>query len=163
MMESKLVGWVEPAIPIITICVDDGFRRRLNPSYEVHTRPRVPRASGVPHALFGRKIQQSLGRIASRGRRTVFRRHCERSEAIHPFFTRPDGLLRFARNDGTGSANARPMTGSAKQSILLTVAAMDCFARKDVIMRFRPSSPANGSAEWPPDDRLRRAIQYSEA
>src|ERR1700716_2492535 len=26
-----------------------------------------------------------------------------------------------------------------------------------------PSSPANGSAEWPPDDRLRRAIQYSEA
>jgi hypothetical protein len=25
------------------------------------------------------------------------------------------------------------------------------------------SSPANGSAEWPPDDRLRRAIQYSEA
>jgi hypothetical protein len=27
----------------------------------------------------------------------------------------------------------------------------------------QPSSPANGSAEWPPDDRLRRAIQYSEA
>jgi len=26
----------------------------------------------------------------------------------------------------------------------------------------QPSSPANGSAEWPPDDRLRRAIQYSE-
>jgi hypothetical protein len=24
------------------------------------------------------------------------------------------------------------------------------------------SSPANGSAEWPPDDRLRRVIQYSE-
>src|SRR5450631_5887 len=23
------------------------------------------------------------------------------------------------------------------------------------------SSPANGSAEWPPDDRLRRATQYS--
>src|SRR5882757_3498053 len=66
MMESKLVGWVEPAIPIITICVDDGFRRRLNPSYEVHTRPRVPRAPGVPHALFGRKIQQSLGRMARR-------------------------------------------------------------------------------------------------
>ena len=29
--------------------------------------------------------------------------------------------------------------------------------------RSQPSSPANGSAEWPPDDRLRRAIQYSEA
>src|SRR6266550_1311279 len=25
------------------------------------------------------------------------------------------------------------------------------------------SSPANGSAEWPPDDRLRRVIQYSKA
>src|ERR1700704_5221700 len=30
----------------------------------------------------------------------VFSRHCERSEAIHSFFTRQDGLLRFARNDG---------------------------------------------------------------
>jgi hypothetical protein len=29
--------------------------------------------------------------------------------------------------------------------------------------RSQPSSPANGSAEWPPDDRLRRAIQYSKA
>src|ERR1700716_1915500 len=26
-------------------------------------------------------------------------RHCERSEAIHSFFARNDGLLRFARND----------------------------------------------------------------
>src|SRR5216683_1868515 len=26
----------------------------------------------------------------------------------------------------------------------------------------QPSSPATGSAEWPPDDRLRRAIHYSE-
>src|SRR6266851_5270428 len=25
----------------------------------------------------------------------------------------------------------------------------------------QPSSPANGSAEWPPDDRLQRTIQYS--
>jgi hypothetical protein len=25
------------------------------------------------------------------------------------------------------------------------------------------SSSANGSAEWPPDDRLRRMIQYSSA
>src|SRR3984893_4288911 len=35
--------------------------------YQVHTRPRVQRAPGVPHALFGRKINPSLGRIASRG------------------------------------------------------------------------------------------------
>src|ERR1700675_408507 len=27
-------------------------------------------------------------------------RHCERSEAIHSFFARRDGLLRCARNDG---------------------------------------------------------------
>jgi hypothetical protein len=27
-------------------------------------------------------------------------RHCERSEAIHSFFARRNGLLRFARNDG---------------------------------------------------------------
>ena len=74
---------------------------------QAHARPRVPRASGVPHALFGRKIHQRLGRIASRGRERVFRRHCERSEAIHPFFTRQDGLLRFARNDGRGSGLLR--------------------------------------------------------
>ena len=40
--------------------------------YQVHTRPRVQRASGVPHALFGRKINQRLGRIARRGRERVF-------------------------------------------------------------------------------------------
>jgi hypothetical protein len=44
----------------------------------------VQRASGIPHALFGREIYQRLGRIARRGRERVFRRHCERSEAIHP-------------------------------------------------------------------------------
>jgi len=39
--------------------------------YQVHTRPRVQRASGVPHALFGREIYQRLGRIARRGRKRV--------------------------------------------------------------------------------------------
>src|SRR4051794_27575473 len=33
-------------------------------------------------------------------------RHCERSEAIHSSFTRRDGLLRFARNDGGESPAA---------------------------------------------------------
>jgi hypothetical protein len=28
-------------------------------------------------------------------------RHCERSEAIHSFFAWHDGLLRWARNDGS--------------------------------------------------------------
>jgi hypothetical protein len=61
----------------------------------------VQRASGVPHALFGRTIQQSLGRTARRGREVVsgIPRHCERSEAIHSSVTRRDGLLRSARND----------------------------------------------------------------
>src|ERR1700682_499302 len=35
--------------------------------YKVHTRPRVQRAPGIPHALMGRKIKARLGRIASRG------------------------------------------------------------------------------------------------
>ena len=61
----------------------------------------MQRASGVPHALFGRKIFQRLGRMARRGRKRVFSRHCEErsDEAIHSFLRR-DGLLRFARNDG---------------------------------------------------------------
>src|SRR3979409_993990 len=40
--------------------------------YKVHARLRVQRPSGVPHALFGRKIYQRLGRIARRGRERVF-------------------------------------------------------------------------------------------
>src|SRR3981189_3639177 len=50
-------------------------------------------------------------------------------------------------------------------------AAMDCFASPAMTGPTGattpppppPCRPANGSAEWPPDDRLRRAIQYSEA
>src|SRR3981189_3655290 len=34
--------------------------------YQVHTRQRVQRAPGVPHALFGRQIYHWLGRIARR-------------------------------------------------------------------------------------------------
>ena len=75
---------------------------------KLHTRPRVQRASGVPHALFGaRELMQGLGRIARRGRKRVSRHHCERSEAIHSSFTRRDGLLRFARNDGAGDGLLR--------------------------------------------------------
>ncbi|HTB01665.1 MAG TPA: hypothetical protein VK804_14420 [Bradyrhizobium sp.] len=33
------------------------------------------------------------------GRRPIYPRHCERSEAIHGSARRKDGLLRFARND----------------------------------------------------------------
>ena len=83
------------ASPFGTRCYSCAFYH-----YQVHTRPRVQRASGVPRALFGRELMQGLGRIARRGRKRVSRRHCERSEAIHSSFTRRDGLLRFARNDG---------------------------------------------------------------
>ena len=43
-------------------------------------------------------------------------RHCERSEAIHSFFSRRDGLLRFARNDDRGEKRrARPWgTGGSR-------------------------------------------------
>src|SRR5712672_2513525 len=88
-------------------------------------------------------MYQRLGRMARRGRERVFAvpRHCERSEAIHSSFARRDGLLRFARNDGLLWL-FRKLNTSTPHS--------------------QSSSPANGSAEWPPDDRLRRAIQYSE-
>ena len=56
----------------------------------------------------------------------VFSRHCERSEAIHSSYTRRDGLLRFARNDGL---RAMAQHGAPHS---------------------QSSSPANGSAEWPP-------------
>ena len=39
--------------------------------YQVHTRPRVQRAPGIPHALFGREINAQLGRIAPRDREAV--------------------------------------------------------------------------------------------
>ncbi len=66
------------------------------------------------------------------------------------------------------------IASAAKQSIFCC--GMDCFVASLLAMtgaggnslnanapHAQPSSPANGSAEWPPDDRLRRAIQYSEA
>jgi len=51
-----------------------------------------------------------IGRIARRGCERAFSRLCERSEAIHSFFARQDGLLRFARNDG-GGCFMPPLTG----------------------------------------------------
>jgi len=62
----------------------------------------VQRAPGVPHALFGRKIQQRLGASRREGACVWILRFaaCGAAEAIHSFFARQDGLLRFARNDG---------------------------------------------------------------
>jgi len=72
--------------------------------YQVHTRPRVQRAPGIPHALFGRKINARLGRIAPRDRETASDEH-ERT---------------------TLSA---VIASAAKQSIFLSFRGkMDCFA-----------------------------------
>src|SRR5258705_4129816 len=66
-------------------------------------RPAFPAPSEFQEA--GRFLQ-NLGRIAPRGRGVLIwklgQRHCEdrSDEAIHSFFARRDGLLRFARNDG---------------------------------------------------------------
>jgi hypothetical protein len=51
-----------------------------------------------PRPLLGGRFLARLGRIARRGREIAsgVPRHCERSEAIHSFFTRQDGLLRGA-------------------------------------------------------------------
>jgi hypothetical protein len=68
--------------------------------YTSRTRLRVQRAPGIPHALFGRKIQAQLGRNASRGCESVSKlsaslrangsRECALDdrfrEAIHSFF-----------------------------------------------------------------------------
>ena len=51
-------------------------------------RGEVTRVADVMHALISDSIFKQPDR------------HCERSEAIHSSFTRRDGLLRFARNDG---------------------------------------------------------------
>src|SRR6266581_7705118 len=75
-----------------------------------------------PRPLWAEDSATARAHCAARSRMRVCR-HCEErsDEAIHSFFARHDGLLRFARNDGTGCANARPMTGSAKQFIFLFV------------------------------------------
>jgi hypothetical protein len=74
-----------------------------------HTRLRVHRAPGIPHALYlsGRRLIANLGRIPPRECEGVAERHCEErsDEAIHSYllsFLLIHGLLRCARNDGFG-------------------------------------------------------------
>src|SRR5258706_3072044 len=76
-------------------------------------------ASSARHSLrppiSGRKAQTQLGRIAPRGRGRMLVCHCEeRSDANR-------------HCEPTGRANARPMTGYAKQSIARATVTMDCF------------------------------------
>ena len=63
----------------------------------------MQRASGIPHALFGREIYQQLGRMAQRGRvcaSGIAVIASAAKQSIKP--QRKNGLLRFARNDGRG-------------------------------------------------------------
>ena len=78
---------------------------------KAHARLRVQRASGVPHALYWArdKCKPRAHRVARiKSYAELYQRHCERSEAIHSFFARQDGLLRFARNDGGDTPHSRP-------------------------------------------------------
>ncbi len=70
--------------------------------YKVHTRLRVQRAPGIPHALSWAEDSSTPRalRVARSRSRIWIRRHCERSEAIHLSFCCGHGLLRSARNDG---------------------------------------------------------------
>ncbi len=68
--------------------------------HEAHTRLRVQRAPGIPHALFGRARDKCKPRTLRAARTKsymqLYQRHCERSEAIHSFFLLQHGLLRGA-------------------------------------------------------------------
>src|SRR5450631_2725311 len=76
---------------------------RVRSTTTIATRPRVHWASGIPHALFGRKIDAQLGRSAPRDREVVcgIRAPSLRAQRSNPSFFPPrNGLLRCARNDG---------------------------------------------------------------
>src|SRR6266704_3588210 len=73
--------------------------------FKVHTRPRVQRASGVPHALFGRKIQvKPRAHRAARTKSypTLYQRHCEEHlRRSNPHFLCVEmDCFACARNDG---------------------------------------------------------------
>jgi hypothetical protein len=65
--------------------------------------PRESGASSTPRLIGSiNDVSGILDRLLSRAMTAggSTNRHCERSEAIHSFFARRNGLLRCARNDG---------------------------------------------------------------
>src|ERR1700720_1930384 len=69
---------------------------------KVHTRPRVQRAPGIPHALNGgRKVHANLGRFVPRDREVAFVVGTVIASAAKQSIlsSRRGGLLRCARND----------------------------------------------------------------
>src|SRR5713226_8917361 len=100
-----------PVYSLLLVCVQ--------PLPSAHETAGAAGTRHSPRPLWGRELNAQLGRIAPRDREVVCgivakpyveleQRHCERSEAIHSFFTWRAGLLRFARNDETGRENVRP-------------------------------------------------------
>ena len=79
-----------------------------------HSRDPLARNDGLSSAQDG--LSQRVARMARRGREvaSAVPRHCERSEAIHSFFARQDGLLRCARNDDAARwiASRSPPSGA---------------------------------------------------
>src|SRR5258707_11872996 len=77
------------------------------PHYTLHTRLRVQRAPGIPHALKGARDKCTTRALhATRSRSRIWTsRHCEErsDEAIQLSIARRHGLLRFARNDGSAT------------------------------------------------------------
>jgi hypothetical protein len=81
----------------------------------MHTGPRVQRASGIPCSLVLRDNDTQASGASRR----------ENADVYLLFDIRIKFLPRHC--EPTGRANARPMTGSAKQSIVRLVLKLDCF------------------------------------
>jgi hypothetical protein len=77
-----------------------------------HARLWVHWAPGIPHALFGRKINAQLGRIAPRDRKAVFANRL--SDCHRPSAGRPNG---------------RPMTGSGGRSSIPELSVIESRSR----------------------------------
>jgi hypothetical protein len=60
----------------------------------------VDAAASGAQVIAGRVSRERSDGAPTNDFATLYQRHCERSEAIHSFFRRRDGLLRCARNDG---------------------------------------------------------------
>jgi hypothetical protein len=85
---------------------------------------RAHRTPGIPCALFGAELIATLrAQRVARVIRMSKGRHCERSEAIHSFFARRDGLLRCARNDADGARHALSCHHPRKRMIQYSEAA----------------------------------------
>src|SRR5882762_9115525 len=148
MRESRTYGSVRGALRNERPYRDRGACHRPRRRLRIYLRPH-PRVTASPLSL------EELAKQASR-RRVWDSRHCERSEAIYSFFTRRDGLLRFARNDGAGDGLLRGARHRARIR-------RNPLARNDGFMRsprhtLRLSSPAEEVANISPTSSPRNGF-----